>query len=281
MGNNLILKRFFTKNMLHNLLSEADMDTFHYVVRRYVKNPEGKPYEELISEIYTYIGKQYRTEYYYKNTMLNKLLLKKHNYKKTIVLTELPIADSKADFVMINGKGVVYEIKTELDNLDRLSSQISDYYKAFTEVMVVTYEDNVEKVLEIVPETAGVMKLTKRNALKTLREAQHMDKQLDYYTIFKILRKSEFENILKSEGYDLPDVSQFVYYKECFHILQNIEIQTLQVLMLKELKKRMRIELVDLCVESPEMLRFLTYFDESMLNSREALEAMLSKVYGG
>ena len=51
--------------------------------------------------------------------------------------------------------------------------------------------------------------------------------------------------------------------------------------MLKELKKRMRIELVDLCVESPEMLRFLTYFDESMLNSREALEAMLSKVYGG
>lgn len=50
--------------------------------------------------------------------------------------------------------------------------------------------------------------------------------------------------------------------------------------MLKELKKRMRIELVDLCVESPEMLRFLTYFDESMLNSREELEAMLSKVYG-
>ena len=54
MGNNLILKRFFTKNMLHNLLSEADMDTFHYVVRRYVKNPEGKPYEELIWTVNMY-----------------------------------------------------------------------------------------------------------------------------------------------------------------------------------------------------------------------------------
>ena len=54
MGNNLILKRFFTKNMLHNLLSEADMDTFHHVVRRYVKNPEGKPYEELIWTVNMY-----------------------------------------------------------------------------------------------------------------------------------------------------------------------------------------------------------------------------------
>lgn len=281
MGNNLILKRFFTKSMLHNLLSEQEPETFQYIVRRYVREPEGKPYEQLISEVYSYIGKQYRTEYYYKNTMLNKLLLKKHNYKKTVVLTELPVADSKADFVMINGRGVVYEIKTELDNLDRLASQVSDYYKAFTEVAVVTYEENIEKVLETVPSTVGILKLTKRNALRTVREAQHIDTQLDYYTIFKILRKYEFENILESQGYTLPEVSQFVYYKECFRLVQEIELKDLQMQMLKELKKRMRIELVDLCVKSPETLRFLTYFDDGILNHREDFEAMLNKVYGG
>ena len=56
----------------------------------------------------------------------------------TTALTEIPIAKSKADFVLINGKAVVYEIKTELDNFDRLENQINDYYKAFDHVAVVT-----------------------------------------------------------------------------------------------------------------------------------------------
>ncbi len=146
MDNNLILKRFFTKNMLHCLLSDQNNDMFNVVVRRYVKEPEGKDYRTLISEIYSFMGKKYRNEYYYKNTMLNKLLFKRHDYRKTSALTEVPIANSKADFVMINGKGVVYEIKTELDNLERLGAQISDYYKAFTNVVIVTYEENIEKV---------------------------------------------------------------------------------------------------------------------------------------
>ena len=71
---------------------------------------------------------------------------------------------------MINGKGVVYEIKTELDNLERLNSQIEDYYKAFTNVVIVTYEENIEKVSNIIPESVGIMKLTKRKALKVVRE---------------------------------------------------------------------------------------------------------------
>lgn len=90
------------------------------------------------------MGKEYRTEYLYKNTILNKLLFAKHDYKNNS-FNELPIDKSKADFVMINGKGVVYEIKTELDNLDRIETQIQDYYKAFTEVVVVTYETNIKK----------------------------------------------------------------------------------------------------------------------------------------
>ena len=107
MDNNLILKRFFSKSMLHDLLSGDSNDVFEYVVRRYVSDPTGRSYKDLISEIYKYMGKEYRSEYFYKNIMLNKLLMKKHDYKKTIVLTELPIASSKADFIMINGRGKV------------------------------------------------------------------------------------------------------------------------------------------------------------------------------
>lgn len=281
MNNNLILKRFFSKSMLADLLSQKKNNIFECVIKRYIKSPNGKTYDELISEIYTYMGKEYRTEYLYKNTILNKLLFAKHDYRKTIALTELPIDKSKADFVMINGKGVVYEIKTELDNLDRIETQVQDYYKAFTEVIVVTYEENVEKVMATVPKSVGIMLLTKRQALRLVRNAEILDKYLDYYTIFKILRKNEFEQILVDNGLRLPEVIQFEYYKECFNLIQEINIQELQKEMLKQLKSRMRIETVEFCLDSPEALRFLTYFDGKVREKRNEFEMMMKKSYGG
>ena len=83
MDNNLILKRFFSKPLLHDLLSGKSNDVFDCVVKRYITDPQGKSYGDLVSEIYTYLGKNYRTEYFYKNTMLNKLLVKRHDYRKT------------------------------------------------------------------------------------------------------------------------------------------------------------------------------------------------------
>lgn len=279
--NNIILKRFFSKAILHDLLSEKQNDVFDCVIERYVPDPMGKTYNELISEVYSFIGKEYRTEYFYKNTLLNKLMLKKHDYRKTIALTELPIGNSKADFVMINGKGVVYEIKTELDNLDRINSQISDYQKAFSEIVIVTYEDNIKKVKEAVSENIGIMQLTKRKALKTIREPKSDPSNFDYYTIFKLLRKGEFENIIKSNGFLLPEVVQFQYYKECFNLLQNIEIETLQAQMLKELKKRIKMEVVELSLSVPVELRGLTYFDNSVLSYQKSFDSILNKSYGG
>ena len=281
MDNNLILKRFFSKSMLHDLLSGKSNDVFDCVVKRYISDPQGKSYGELVSEIYTYLGKNYRTEYFYKNTMLNKLLVKHHDYKKTIVLSELPIGNSKADFIMINGKGVVYEIKTELDNLDRLDSQIRDYYKAFSEIVIVTYEENFDKVTNVVPETVGIMLLTKRKALKMIREPLPDSSYLDSETIFKILRKYEFEEIIRNNGYLLPQVNQFQYYRECYSIISQIDIEELQVAMLKELKKRMKIDVVEFTMRLPEELRFLSYFDDKALKYEKTARCELSRSYGG
>lgn len=281
MDNNLILKRFFSKSMLHDLLSGKQNNVFECVVKRYIADPEGKSYGQLVSEIYTFLGKNYRTEYFYKNTMLNKLLIKRHDYKKTIVLSELPIGNSKADFIMINGKGVVYEIKTELDNLERLDSQIKDYYKAFSEVVIVTYEENFDKVMKIIPDTVGVMLLTKRKALKMIREPLQELSSLDYDTISRILRKYEFERIIQNEGYSLPEVNQFQYYKECYSILSQMDIEELQSAMLKELKQRMKIDIIEFTMSMPEELRFLSYFDDNILKYEETAQYELSRSYGG
>lgn len=279
MDNNLILKRFFSKKVFEDLLSGKKNEVFDLVVKRYISDSSGMSYCEIVSEIYCYLANNYRTEYFYKNTLLNKLLLKKHNYKKTIVLTELPVADSKADFVMINGRGVVYEIKTELDNLERLESQVKDYYKAFKYVYIVTYEKNIEKVLGVVDEKVGIILITKRGAIKTYREAEEVDEFLTHECIFKMLRKYEFENILIEKKMEIPDVSQFIYYKECFKLIEQIEICDLHNLAMKELKKRMKIEIVERTVNMPQELRFLSYFDEKIDVSNTP--DILLKNYGG
>ena len=77
-----------------------------------------------------------------------------HSPRTTTALTEVPIGKSKADFILINGKAIVYEIKTELDNFDRLDGQMEDYYKAFSRMVVVTSEknyDNVQQSFKILP----------------------------------------------------------------------------------------------------------------------------------
>ena len=65
---------------------------------------------ECISEIYQYLKKEYQNEYFYKNTLLNKLLLGIHSPRTTTALTEVPVGNSKADFILLNGKAVVYEL---------------------------------------------------------------------------------------------------------------------------------------------------------------------------
>lgn len=281
MDNNLILKRFFTKSMFHDLLSGKSEEIFQYIVERYVKEPDGKDYSTLISEVYAFMNKNYRTEYYYKNTMLNKLLLNKpHNLKTTVALSELPIGQSKADFVLINGHGIVYEIKTELDNMERLKAQIDDYYKAFLNVVVVTYPENIEKVRSLVNDNVGLAELTKRSAVNIVRMPQDVTNQLDYSAIFNILRKKEFENILKNNNIILPQVSQFLYYRECFRLLKGINIEKLQKQMLLQLKQRVYQETEKPYMQVQKELKSILYFDGSNFDY-SGIDVLMSKTYGG
>ena len=95
------------------------------------------------------------------------------------------------------------------------------------------------------------------------------------------MRKYEFENIITKQGYDLPKVNQFLYYRECFNLIQKIDIDVLQKLMLKELKKRMRIEAVEFSIDVPEELRFLIYFDDAVFKYKDTFFTTLNRIYGG
>lgn len=277
------LNRVFTRNMLRLFIEGKVDSTYASVVRRYTIEPDSKNNRQLISEIYCKLKKDYRNEYFYKNTLLNKLLLGVHSVNTTTALTEVSIAKSKADFVLINGRAVVYEIKTELDNLERLSSQIDDYYKAFDHVAVVTYEKNLQqlqKVLDNIDRPVGIYILRKNGSLSTIRKPEKYMVDLDKEIIFKLLRKCEFEEIIIQQYGCLPNVTQFNYYSACKRLFLQIPLENSYLFVLKQLKKRMQLEKEEFA-KIPYELKFLAYFMELTHEDYQKLEVFLEHQYGG
>ena len=235
------MNKIFSRSTFRNCFDNGYDKTYSQVVRRYVDNGTGKQNSELISQIYNVLREGYRNEYYYKNTLLNKLLLGIHSVNTTTALTEIPIAKSKADFVLINGKAVVYEIKTELDNFDRLENQINDYYKAFDHVAVVSYNDNVEAVrtrIENIGKPVGIYALQKSGVLKTIQRPERYCEALDTGVLFRLLRKSEYENVIMDKYGALPETSDFRYYNECRKLFVQLPIDESYSEVLKILKRR-------------------------------------------
>jgi len=112
-------------------------------------NQKPKTLHGLIDYGYQLLVQNYRSEYVYKSTLLNEFILKNYSLDDTILLNEFRINDSIADIVLVNGTNKVFEIKTELDTLERFKSQVSDYYKSFSEVYLVTHFSVYKKYLNI------------------------------------------------------------------------------------------------------------------------------------
>jgi hypothetical protein len=282
-ANFMIFNRVFSRNTLVAFVNSYIPTPYVVAIRRSSVDPNNKKNKNIISEIYHYMKNNYRNEYIYKNTLLNSLLFysKKHSIDNTIALTEIPVSRSKADFILINGKAEVYEIKTELDNFDRLESQIHDYYKAFDLVNIVTSPDKCDVLKNILSTSkVGIYVLDKKLKLIEIKKAKREKKYLEYKTIFKILRKKEYENILFDIYGKLPDVSQFDYYKKCLKIFGGIDMKKIHPLFLSELKKRC-------CIEKkyfstlPRSINSLVYFSNMKKTDIEKLSFFLESTYNG
>lgn len=227
------------------------------------------------------MSKNYRNEYFYQNTMLNKLLLGRHSLNTTTALTQIPIGKSKADFIMINGKAVVYEIKTELDGFERLDTQINDYFKAFNHVCVVTCESNFEKISEFLKRTpVGICILSKKNTLKFPKEPEENNGKLSHEVLFKVLHRKEFEAILKLQYGSLPNTTQVFYYDECFRLFSSIPIFILYPMVLAQLKKRNHI-IKEYYQNVPYELKSLLYFYNAKAKDYLNLSHFLNDKYRG
>lgn len=284
--NSRAINRVFTRNVFKELIKNGTNEVYDYVVRRYVNDPESKTHGEIINEIYAYLSKEKRNEYYYVNTLLNKLLVGIHNVNTTTALSQLKIGAHIADFVMINGEGRLYEIKTELDNLDRLSEQLIDYFRAFSKVSVLSSVNDITKVEKVLSElgelgdSVGIYCLTKNDTIfnKTIgREPKEFVAHLQHETIFKLLRKQEYESIILNYFGEVPDVAPVFFFKACLEKFEEIPILESQMLAFTKLKQRNKIS-KEIFEDVQQELKTVVYFSE-LANSTDKLERFLETTY--
>lgn len=285
-GSGKVINRVFSRKVIEELLETGYNTVFSSVITRYLSDPASKTYGQIISEIYSYLGESNRNEYYYTNTLLNKLLVGIHNVNTTTALSQVRIGAHIADFVMINGEGCVYEIKSELDNFERLSDQLYDYFKAFSKVSVLAPDHERERVASMLNslgewgESVGIYGLTDKDIIFSKaneRKPKQYDGLLDYRSIFTLLRKREYENILLDCFGELPNVAPVFYFKECLRLFEEIPILKAQTLAFKELKKRNKITKANFEL-IPQELKAVTYFTD-LIHKIPSIENLWQKQY--
>jgi hypothetical protein len=133
------------------------------------------------------------------------LLYADHQDKSTLVIDELGLDNGKgrADIAVINGHMVGYEIKSGVDSLSRLSSQIIIYDSIFDFSTVIVEENHLVQTLIILPEWWGVLLVEKKNASNHFEIIRHSTEngltRVD--AIARLLWKNELICILQSIGF--------------------------------------------------------------------------------
>lgn len=284
--NSRAINRVFTRKIVSDLIRNGKNDVFDYVVRRYIDDPESKTHGQIISEIYAHLSKQQRNEYYYVNTLLNKLLRGIHSVNTTTALSQVRIGHSIADFVMINGEGSVYEIKSDLDNYDRLYDQLRDYYCAFSKVSVLTSIHDLNKIKKVLEsfgelgEAVGIYVLSEQSTIfnkQRSRKPKEYSDYLDHSCIFKLLRKREYENVVYSYFGEKLITEPVFHFKAYLEMFKNIPIIEAQRLSFQELKKRNKITVDEFDSIQFELKSVVYFYD--LIKEMPAINHLLETRY--
>lgn len=178
----------------------------------------------------------HRDEYIYRAAISQKVLMGTHTLRTASMLNEFRTGSSKADLVILNGTATVYEIKSERDSLARLANQVENYKRVFAKVNVIASEGHINGVLETVPDDVGVMCLSKRFRISTVREAVDCPARICPATVFESLRKAECVSILQALGVRIPNVpntQRHAAMRALFATLDPVELHAEMVRTLK------------------------------------------------
>lgn len=219
-------------------------------------------------KVYTYMSNYHRNEYLFKNEYFNQIYLPKllKQAKNTNLLIKewyvnrswLDLAEFKLDSIPH-----VIEIKSDLDSIERLPKQLGNYYMTFLKVSVFCSVKLLNQVLDLAPNSTGILILDRNNKIRRLRDAQVVESIYQPEKAFNIIDSAYKMNLLK--GQVLPLKNTLRYQKEltAFKKLSNYD-QQLYInncfMHRKDLLNNEYLKSPDRLLNVPYQLRYLYYF---------------------
>jgi hypothetical protein len=135
------------------------------------------------------------------NTEVRRILEKEPS---SIVVDELGLFEGKfrIDVAVINGKLHGYEIKSRMDNLDRLPTQQESYSRIFDRMTLVADERHVARAVEIVPPWWGLIAVSTRDGAPYLNEiwTSRQNSNVEPHALCQLLWRDEALQVLKDLG---------------------------------------------------------------------------------
>lgn len=232
----------FSRSVFTRLVKFGDYSTINLVCRTYDKDTlsPNTTYRDYLDLMYLSMVANYRSEYVFKNALVNKILSLNRSRNIT-VFNEFRVGESIADVATFNGKSCVYEIKTALDSPKRLAGQSEDYFKFFQECYLVIPRNQLEAYLPCIDERMGVITINEYRGNTTVsrfRKATTLIDNMDVDVLMKVLWIQEYENIVKKFFGKLPDVGYFDMYDACREQLRLIPVNKLSEMAVEVIKKR-------------------------------------------
>ncbi len=113
--------------------------------------------------------------------------------ENVIAAFEIKTNTSRLDFLRVNGTSISYEVKSELDNLNRLSKQMADYKSLFEFNNVVVDEKHLINIYDYLPDSYGILVVNK-NKLKFVKKAV-LNNKLNHKAQLNLFTKKELKKI--------------------------------------------------------------------------------------
>lgn len=212
------ISRAFSPIVLDNLVWHSRSDYLAEVCRTSELSDNLDPSMSLadfFEALYRLLFRRYRTEYCYRNAIANKVVLGRHSLTTAKMLSEVRVGRSKADVLVLNGTSTVYEIKSEFDSFARLERQVESYLSAFDHINIITTAHQAQAAIELLPGSIGVLVLTNRGQISTLRPSRSNVHRIDSAALFETLRKDEYLRVIRSFYEAAPNVPNTRLFREC------------------------------------------------------------------
>lgn len=167
-----------------------------------------------------------------RNVLVHQLKKTYQGHSDTSIISEFTLSETgtRADIAVVNGSLHGFELKSDLDTLNRLPSQMQGYNAIFDKITIVVGKKHVVKTIQEIPEWWGIIiakDIGKKNPIliKVREPLQNQNQNL--LAILKLLWKNELIFLLKSENL-YSKLSSANKNRLCEIIINKIESQKIK-----------------------------------------------------